>query len=178
MPDHDEILIEGCIKQGVEGGCIILVTPQGKEYSLHGKSLPTIGKGLGVSATGKIVDFDTCLQGTPFEVISWNWNRQPCSTCSGWKAWHNRMPGGPATLHVTGECTFPTSGHTVKLVPHVPQGINSGIYILDRVVQTPTGEVEKHFTTEHVKYEEKTSAIYQEVQIEPDGVTIPVKEVQ
>jgi hypothetical protein len=88
------------------------------------------------------------------------------------------MPGGPATLHVQGECTFPTSGYKVELVPHVPQGINPAIYILDRVVQVPTGIVSQMVTTEKVQYEEKTNAIYREVRIEPDGVTIPVKEVQ
>jgi hypothetical protein len=51
MAEKTEITVLGCIKKGVEAGCIIL-TAQGKEYSLHGKSLPTLGKGLGVSVTG------------------------------------------------------------------------------------------------------------------------------
>ena len=191
MRNRDEIRIQGCVKRGVEAGCIILVTGQKKEYSLHGKSLPTLGKGLGVSATGKVIDADTCQQGTPFEVSSWNWTRLKCpkeeststeksaaGKCSGWKAWHDRMPGGSATLHVQGKCTFPTTGYKVKLVPHVPQGINPAVYILDRVVQVPTGLVSQMVTTEKVEYEEKTNAHYQEVYIEPDGVTIPVKEVQ
>jgi hypothetical protein len=78
MAEGGEITILGCISKGVEGGCIILVTADGKEYSLHGKSLPTIGKGLGVSAKGTPGGVDTCLQGTPFAVSSWTWTRQQC----------------------------------------------------------------------------------------------------
>lgn len=187
----DEIQIEGCVKQGVEAGCIILVTQQGKEYSLHGKSLPTFGKGLGVTAKGRAGGLDTCMQGTPFQVSSWNWNRQKCPTeetgtalrpvtgkCSGWKAWHDRMPGSPATLHVTGECVFPDAGYKVRLVPRVPQGINPSIYIIDRVVEAPTGNVAHVVTTVNVHYTEETQARYESVDIQPDGVSIPVKQVQ
>ena len=78
MAEEAKISVIGCIKKGVEAGCIILVTSGGKEYSLHGKSLPTLGKGLGVSAKGTTGGVDTCMQGTPLDVISWNWTREKC----------------------------------------------------------------------------------------------------
>ena len=73
-----EITIIGCLKKGVEGGCIILTTSDKKEYALHGKSLPTVGKGLGVEVKGHPGGVDTCLQGTPFQVSSWTWTKEKC----------------------------------------------------------------------------------------------------
>jgi len=66
------------VHQGVEKGCIILVAADGQEYSLHGKSLPTLDKGLGVSAKGKAGGVDFCMQGTPFAVSSWTWTKKEC----------------------------------------------------------------------------------------------------
>lgn len=186
-----EIQIEGCVKAGVEAGCIILVTSDGKEYSLHGKSLPTLGKGLGVTARGTLGGVDTCMQGKPFQIASWNWNKQRCpkeergatsetkiGSCSGWTAWHDRMPGSAPTLHVTGKCVFPTSGYKVMLAHHGPQGINPAILILDRIVQPPAGKVSQAVTTVEVQYTEETKAVYTNVTILPDDITIPVKEIQ
>jgi hypothetical protein len=35
--------------------------------------------------------------------------------CSNWKATHNFMPGTQSpTLRVTGKCTFPTDGYSVR----------------------------------------------------------------
>jgi len=98
-------------------------------------------------------------------------------SCSGWKAWHDNQPPGPATLHVIGKCTFPTSGYSVELKRHEPQGINPQIYILDKIVHTPTGNVSQIVTDVDVKYIEKTKAKYSEVHILPDDVHVPVQEV-
>jgi hypothetical protein len=100
------------------------------------------------------------------------------SNCGDWKAWHDVQPPGPKTLHVTGKCTFPTGGYTVQLRPHEPQGINPGIYLLDKIVNSPTGMANQVVTTVDVHYSEKTDAIYTEVQIIPDNVHVPVKEIQ
>ena len=100
------------------------------------------------------------------------------SPCSDWKAWHDRQPGHPATLHVTGKCTFNTAGYKVELRPAVPQGINPKIYILDRIVHKPTGPVPQVVSEVQVHYTEKTARTYTDVTIRPDGVTVPVKEVQ
>ena len=97
--------------------------------------------------------------------------------CSDWKAWHNRIPGQPATLHVVGQCTFPTDGFTVQLKPIVPQGINPKIYLLERIVHEPQGPVPLVVTVEAFEYREQTDAQYDEVHILPDGVSFPVEEV-
>jgi hypothetical protein len=98
--------------------------------------------------------------------------------CTDWKAWHDNQPPGPARLYVTGKCTFPTNGYKVELKPHVPQGINPAIYILDKVVNKPSGPAEDVITTVEVRYEEKTSKHYTEVNILPNDVHVDVKEVQ
>ena len=97
--------------------------------------------------------------------------------CADWKAWHDREPGGPATLHVTGKCEFPTGGYKVELKPVKPQGINPKIYILEKIVHPPTGPANDVVTNIEVHYTEKTNAHYDEVLIVPDKVTVPVKEV-
>lgn len=78
MAKEAEMTIEGCIKKGVEPGCILLVTHDGKEYSLHGESLPEVEKGLGASVKGSPGGVSSCLQGEPFKVTSWNWTRERC----------------------------------------------------------------------------------------------------
>jgi hypothetical protein len=98
-------------------------------------------------------------------------------SCSGWKAWHNNQPPGPATLYVTGKCTFPTGGYAVELKRHELQGINPNINLLDRIVHEPRGAVTQLETTIDVKYSEKTNFKYSEVYIFPDGVQVPVQEV-
>lgn len=97
--------------------------------------------------------------------------------CSDWKAWHDRQPVGPATLHVTGKCVLPTGGFKVELRPMKRQGINPRILLLEKIVHPPTGPANDIVTTVDVHYTEKTDAHYDQVTIIPDGVTIPVKEV-
>lgn len=105
-------------------------------------------------------------------------NAKSDGNCSDWKAWHDFQPPGPATLYVTGKCTFPTSGFSVELKPHVPPGINPSIYLLDKIVHKPTGPVNEVITTVDVRYEEKTKVHYVDVEILPDKINVPVKEVQ
>ena len=97
--------------------------------------------------------------------------------CSDWAAWHDHMPPGPPTLHVTGKCTFPTEGYSVELRPADPQGINPKIYILERIVHEPTGPVADVITDVPVHYQEQTDTEYDEVHIQPDDVHVEVKEV-
>jgi hypothetical protein len=97
--------------------------------------------------------------------------------CGGWNAWHDRQPVGPETLYVVGKCTFPTTGYNVELRPAVPQGINAKIYILEKLVHPPAGPANDVITEVEARYSEKTNADYESVQIMPDNVTVPVKEV-
>ncbi len=97
--------------------------------------------------------------------------------CFDWKALHDNQPPGPATLRVTGKCTFPTSGYSVELKPRTPQGINPEIYMMDKIVHKPTGPVSQVETTVAVRYSEKTNTHYREVHILPDDIHVPVEEV-
>jgi hypothetical protein len=99
--------------------------------------------------------------------------------CGDWYAWHDRMPGKRATLHVIGRCVFPTGGYSVTLRPVSPQGFNPSIYILEKIVESPKpGDVvTQQITTVNVHYREETNAVYTSVQIVPDNTFIDVQEV-
>ncbi|HJX83184.1 MAG TPA: hypothetical protein VJ723_02430 [Candidatus Angelobacter sp.] len=100
------------------------------------------------------------------------------TNCKDWIAIHNFQPIEPPKLRVTGRCTFPTPGFKVTFKHHVPQGINPLILLLDKIVTPPTGIEPQHVVTQEVKYEEKTSIRYTDVEILPDGVTIKVQNVE
>ena len=94
-----------------------------------------------------------------------------------WYAWHDRMPGKRATLHVTGICVFPTGGYKARLQPTVPQGVVPSIYLLDLIIEAPTGPAPEVITEVPVHYREATDAVYTDVLILPDNTLIPVQEV-
>jgi hypothetical protein len=73
-----EIEIEGCLKNGVEAGCLILTTRKGESYSLHGTNLPGLDKRLVVRVKGSSGGVSQCVEGAPFSVTSWDWTRQSC----------------------------------------------------------------------------------------------------
>ena len=98
--------------------------------------------------------------------------------CFDWYASHDHMPPGPKTLHVRGKCTFPTDGYSVELKPADPQGINPKIYILEKIVHKPTGNVAQVETVEEVTYDEETDQEYDQVEIRPDGVFIDVEHTE
>jgi hypothetical protein len=98
--------------------------------------------------------------------------------CSQWQATHDFMPGPQApTLRVTGKCTFPTDGYSVRLKRAEPQGINPAILLLERVVSPPSGAAAQVVSEEVVSYSEETSFPYTDVMIQPDGPVIPVERV-
>jgi hypothetical protein len=97
-------------------------------------------------------------------------------TCT-WRAWLDRQPPGPATLHVQGACEFPTAGFQVALRRHAPQGFNPRVLLLEKVVRPPRGAVAQVVTRVEVRYEEPTTAGFDAVTILPDGATVPVEEV-
>lgn len=97
--------------------------------------------------------------------------------CHDWSAWHDHQPPGPTTLHVHGECEFPTAGYTVELKRQEPQGINPKDLLLTKVVHEPTGPVAEVITTVEARYREETDFEYDTVTILPDGASIPVEEV-
>lgn len=96
--------------------------------------------------------------------------------CRHWAAWINRMPPGPATLYVVGECQFPSGGFTAELRRHEPQGFNPRDLLLDKIVTPPDGPATAAITTVEVRYREETTAGFETVTILPDGPTIHVWE--
>jgi hypothetical protein len=99
------------------------------------------------------------------------------SQCGSWYAWHDRMPGTRPTLHVVGQCVFPTGGYTVEL--RRVEGFNPAIYVLEKIVHEPKpGDVvTQQVNTVNIHYREETSGVYTSVSIRPDNVTIDVHEV-
>jgi hypothetical protein len=96
-------------------------------------------------------------------------------TCRDWQATHDLEPGHPKTLTVTGTCTFPMTGFTVKLRRTQPQGISRNDLLLDKIVTPPAGHAGNVVTNVQVRYEEVTDVEYDTVTILPDGPTIPVE---
>jgi hypothetical protein len=104
---------------------------------------------------------------------------QSASQCGDWYAWHDRMPGKKPTLHVVGRCAFPTAGYTVELEPANPQGINPSIYLLNKVIHSPTAgdQTTNDPFIVNIHYREETRAVYTHVQIMPDNTAVAVQEV-
>jgi hypothetical protein len=103
---------------------------------------------------------------------------QSARECSEWEAWHDHMPGGPATLIVSGVCKVPDDRYKVVLRRREPQGINPKDLLLELIVteeRSGTELVEE--TALEVRYEEQTDFEYDTVTILPDGAVIPVMEV-
>jgi len=98
--------------------------------------------------------------------------------CGDWYASHDHMPGKPKTLYVTGKCKFPQPGYSVELRPANPQGINPKIYLLDKIVRKPLDPAADVITTVEVRYEEQTDTEYDQVTIQPDGVTVDVEHTE
>lgn len=99
--------------------------------------------------------------------------------CRDWYAWHDHMPGpgSTPTLHVTGTCTFNTTGYSAELKKHEPQGINPKDLLLDLVVHEPSGGIAgQAFTDVPVRYDEETTMEYDTVSIMDVEMGIPVHE--
>ena len=94
-----------------------------------------------------------------------------------WQAWHNRMPGSPPTLHVTGKVTCPTGGYTAKLVPADSLSINSSIHTLEVEVTPPAAGqiVTEAITDVEVHYTEITDKPYESVEIRPGEHMVAVE---
>jgi hypothetical protein len=100
---------------------------------------------------------------------------------SDWYAWINKMPPGPASMHVTGMVQLPNPGYDASLVPAAPQGINPADLILDLVVKPRPGFWPEVITPATVRYDlAKYDGAYKTVLIrEPDGdaVQLEIEEV-
>lgn len=81
----------------------------------------------------------------------------------------------PGVLTVEGECTLGSTGYTVELVRHEPQGINPRDLLLDLVVTPPDDIVAPVLTKYPVRYEEQTRVYFETVTILPDGPSVVVQ---
>lgn len=95
--------------------------------------------------------------------------------CRGWNAVQHFGRAGTGPLTVTATCRVPTSGHSVELRRHVPQGINPADLLLDRVLIEPSGPTLPVITEVEVRYREPTDFPYKTVMILPDGPSLPVE---
>ena len=94
---------------------------------------------------------------------------------SDWYAWLNKMPPGPASLHVQGVVQLPTPGYDVRLVPASPQGIYARQLILDLLVTARPGNWPPIVTSVSVRYDHNRAIDYETVLIrEPDGDTVVI----
>jgi hypothetical protein len=98
--------------------------------------------------------------------------------CGSFEAWHDWMPGKPATMHVTGEVTFPTTGYTVSLRMHEPQGTDADDLLLDLVVEEPTGPVNEVVTVVPVEFAMETDYRYTTASVIDCAMGIPVKDLE
>ncbi len=94
-----------------------------------------------------------------------------------WTAYHNFQPGSKPRLTVRGKVFVPSSGYTATLIEHVPQGFNPAILLLDLKLTPPSGIVTPAFEWIEVEFAKQTSAFYTDVQVLPDGPSIPVHRV-
>jgi hypothetical protein len=101
----------------------------------------------------------------------------PMDVCKEWSAWYNTQPPGSKALHVTGVCTFHTSGYQVKLVRRKSKDIKTGTCILDLAITGPIGigGIERGIPHYPVRYSEQTEQQCDSVSIEPDHITVAVK---
>lgn len=87
-----------------------------------------------------------------------------------WYAWHNRMPPGPSSFHVTGTVIVSNPGVAARLVKAAPQGFNPAELILDLVLEQRPGFWPSVVTPVSVRYDESPAGLaYTGVLIRVDG---------
>ena len=73
-----EIKAIGCVRRGVEGGCLLLKTLDGKTtYNIFANPRPDVGIVIEIDGT----DFQgmtTCMEGIPVKVTKWEATGEKC----------------------------------------------------------------------------------------------------
>lgn len=98
-----------------------------------------------------------------------------------WVAIHDHMPGADNTLvlYVSGACTCPSPGYTLKLTRKEPQGINPKDLLLELTAEAPSGPVPDVLWPCTVEYREETSMEYDTVTtLGEGGATVKVEHPQ
>ena len=79
QPTGDAIKGKGCLRAGVEAGCMILtMADKQHKYSLHFDAANKPGVDAMISFEGTSLDVDTCMQGTPVKVSKWAPLKEKC----------------------------------------------------------------------------------------------------
>lgn len=73
-----EVMATGCVRKGVEAGCLLLKTLDGKTtYVIFAKTPPQ--PGIVITIEGKPHQGPTtCMQGTPIDVTDWEETGEEC----------------------------------------------------------------------------------------------------
>jgi len=73
-----EIKAIGCVRRGVEGGCLLLKTLDGKTtYNIFANPRPEVG--IVIEIDGKeFQGVTTCMEGTPITVTKWEATGEKC----------------------------------------------------------------------------------------------------
>jgi hypothetical protein len=131
LPEVEPVLLD---LRAHRGPCLMVLTPV--HHRLGNLKLgPAHGK---TSVTAFVMLDDRVVGSANIRVDEVDVTPGPVTT-SGWYAWANLMPPGPASLHVQGVVSAPTPGYEVALRPAVPQGINPRDLILDLVLTAKPG---------------------------------------
>lgn len=73
----------GCVKPGVEFGCLIITDPKtGKSYQINSATpRPDPAQNLVVDLKGQIfAGVDICMQGQILKEITWNYTKMSCTS--------------------------------------------------------------------------------------------------
>jgi hypothetical protein len=80
--DAQTVYVTGCVKPGVEFGCLIITDHKsGKSYQINSASpRPDPAQNLVVTLDGKIFQgVDFCMQGQILTDITWNYTKMLCN---------------------------------------------------------------------------------------------------
>ncbi len=78
-PAGTNVAGDGCVRAGVEAGCLNLTTKDKKnKYSLHFDAKNKPSTDTMIHFEGTTTDVDTCMQGTPVKVTKWNTLKTKC----------------------------------------------------------------------------------------------------
>jgi hypothetical protein len=76
--DVREVKATGCVRRGVEGGCLLLKTLDGKTaYNIFANPRPEVGKVITIEG----IDFrgvTACMEGIPITVTKWEATGETC----------------------------------------------------------------------------------------------------
>ncbi len=78
-PAPGAVAVEGCPVPGVETGCLMLRTGDGRLYDITAAAAPPVPDGRTIRLTGRASDeMSFCMQGTRLADIAWSYTGGTC----------------------------------------------------------------------------------------------------